>query len=472
MDCSSNAPHLKDPIMEMYLGKERRISTLNIPSVEFWTMLPNSLTGRNEFTDYKERKVELRNELANLKKKINDVEKLIRPLETEVKCNQHFCERELNHMRKFITRIERKPIDAKNLFENAIKSKQESRGALVNRLEEVMAAKSEFERVEHILNRHKCYANVLFNLAPQEWQEAKEAEILKAKEARKEHSTEPEETADSKSVEADPTCNSDKTLPSESTPSTSQTDTQSTDSAVPDDSDGDGDERIVEIYFSDPFEVVVLPSELTDQILSLIENATEMDKTLEQTLETIKLKMAEDVKKIAQQESNLESRIEMERKRAVVLRKQVQLHNSLEAKDEDILLEVLSKKVTEVYLCCFENRLTKQATLEKLCLVEHRMNLLLQQIEKIPRDMFETLWEIKDGERRTRAHEEKLREERERQREKMSKCMKRASGEIKKVPGRKIMQRWIPLKKKAQVTDAPAPLEEIDPYAELYIDCD
>lgn len=58
---------------------------------------------------------------------------------------------------------------------------------------------SEFERVEHILNRHKCYANILFNLAPQEWQEAKEAEILKAKEARKEPSTKPEETADSKS---------------------------------------------------------------------------------------------------------------------------------------------------------------------------------------------------------------------------------------------------------------------------------
>uniref|UniRef100_A0A087YN35 Uncharacterized protein n=1 Tax=Poecilia formosa TaxID=48698 RepID=A0A087YN35_POEFO len=459
------------------------------------------------------------NELANLKKKINDVEKLIRPLETEVKCNQHFCERELNHMRKFITRIERKPIDAKNLFENAIKSKQESRGALVNRLEEVMAAKSEFERVEHILNRHKCYANVLFNLAPQEWQEAKEAEILKAKEAKKEHSTEPEETADSKNIDlksmripelgmkisSDIKCSSRlKIKPCLQSPRRprhrqthskigasklepggglsnitifSQHDNRSTDSAVPDDSDGDGDERIVEIYFSDPFEVVVLPSELTDQILSLIENATEMDKTLEQTLETIELKMAEDVKKIAQQESNLESRIEMERKRAVVLRKQVQLHNSLEAKDEscqcqDILLEVLSKKVTEVYLCCFENRLTKQATLEKLCLVEHRMNLLLQQIEKIPRDMFETLWEIKDGERRTRAHEEKLREERERQREKMSKCMKRASGEIKKVPGRKIMQRWIPLKKKAQVTDAPVTLEEIDPYAELYIDCD
>ncbi|XP_008425228.1 cilia- and flagella-associated protein 100-like [Poecilia reticulata] len=470
MDCGPNAPYLKDPTMELYLGKERRYSTLNIPSVEFWTMLPNSLTGRNEFTDYKERKAELRNELANLKKKTNDLEKLIRPLETEVKCNQHFCERELNHMRNFITRIERKPIDAKNLFENAIKSKQENSGTLVKCLEEVMAAKCEFDRVEHILNRHKCYANVLFNLAPQEWQEAKEAEILKAKEARKEHSTEPEETAESKSVEGDPTSSSDKTLPPESTSPTAQTDTQSTESAVPDDSDDD--ERIVEIYFSDPFEVVILPSELTDQILSLIENATEMDKILEQTLESTELKMAEDEKKLTQQESNLEGRIEMEKKRAVVLRKQVQLHNSLETKDEDILLETLGKKVTEVYFCCFEHRIANQATLEKLCCVEHRMNLLLQQIEKIPRDMFETLWEIKDGERRTRAHEEKLREEREREREKMSKCMKRASGDIKKAPGRKIMQRWIPLKKKAQVTNVPTILEEIDPYAELYIDCD
>ncbi|XP_023198655.1 cilia- and flagella-associated protein 100-like [Xiphophorus maculatus] len=463
---------MRDPIMEMYLGKDRRQSTLNIPAVEFWTTLPNSLTGRTEFTDYKERKTELRVELANLKKKTVDLEKLIRPLETEVKCNQHFCEKELDHMRKFITRIERKPIDAKNLFENAIKSKQESSFTLVKCLEEVMIAKSEFDRVEDILNRHKCYANVLFNLAPQEWQEAKEAEILKAKETRKEHITEPKETADSQSVEAAPTSSSDKILPWETTSPTPQTDTQSTDSAVPNDSDGDGDERIVEIYFTDPFEVVVLPSELTDQILSLIENATEMDKILEQTLDTTKLKMEEDEKKLTQQESNLESRIEMEKKRAVVLRKQVQLHNSLETKDEDILLEALGKKVTEVYLCCFESRIINQATLEKLCCVEHRMNLLLQQIEKIPRDMFETLWEIKDGERKIRAHEEKLREEREKQKIKMSKCMRRASGEIRKVPGRKIMQRWNPVRKKEEVIDEPAPLEEIDPLEELYTDCD
>ncbi|XP_043996616.1 cilia- and flagella-associated protein 100-like [Gambusia affinis] len=468
MDPGLNALPVKDPTLEIYLGKERKYSVLNIPPIEFWTALPNSLTGRNEFTNYKERKAELRAELVNLKKKANDLEKLIRPLETEVKCNQHFCERELNHMRQFIARIERKPIDAKNLFENAIKSKQESSFTVVKCLEDVMIAKSEFERVEHILNRHKCYANILFNLAPQEWQEAKEAEILKAKEARKEPSTKPEETADSKSVEAAPTSSSDTTLPSEST---SQTDTESTDSAVPNGSDDD-DERIVEIYFTDPFEVVVLPSELTDQILSLIDNATEMDKILEQTLETTRLKMEEDEKKLTQQESNLESRIEMEKKRAVVLRKQVQLHNSLETKDEDILLEALGKKVTEVYLCCFESRIINQGTLEKLCCVEHRMNLLLQQIEKIPRDMFETLWEIKDGERRTRAHEEKLREEREKQKLKMSKCMRRASGVTRKVPGRKIMQRWSPVQKKAQVTDEPSPLEEIDPLAELYTDCD
>ncbi|XP_054899719.1 cilia- and flagella-associated protein 100-like [Poeciliopsis prolifica] len=454
--------------MDTYMGKERKYSAIEIPPVEFWTMLPNSLTGRNEFTDYKERKAQLRMELANLKKKTNDLEKSIRPLETEVKCNQHFCERELNHMRKFITRIERKPIDAKNLFENAIKSKEESSFALVKCLEDVMAAKSEYDKVENILNRHKCYANVLFNLAPQEWQEAKEAEILKAKEARTGQSSEPKETAVRKSVGAAPTSSSNKPPPSKSKFPMSRKDSQTTDSADV----SDGDERIVEIYFSDPFEVVVLPSELTDQILSLIENATEMDKILEQTLETTKLKMEEDEKKLSLQESNLESRIEMEKKRAVVLRKQVQLHNSLETKDEDIMLDALGKKVTEVYLCCFESRIANQATLEKLCCVEHRMNLLLQQIEKIPRDMFETLWEIKDGERRTRAHEEKLREEREKQQIKMSKCMKRASGESKKVYGRKIMQRWIQVQKKAQVTDAPAPLEEVDPLAELYTDCD
>ncbi|KAM4726244.1 cilia- and flagella-associated protein 100-like [Anableps anableps] len=457
--------------MEKNLGEKRKNYTQCCSQLTFWATLPSALTGRKDLFNFEERKAELQIELARYKKKTRDLEKVIRPLETEVKCNQHFCDRELNHMKNFITRIERKPLDSKILFENAIKSKQESSITLEERLRERMAAKSKFEKAEDILNRHKCYGDILFKLSPLEWQEAKEAEILKAEDAQKGQSSEPGETADSKCVGVALKSSPDETLPLESNLSASQEDTLLTTSVVSDGSNSD--ENTLDIYFSDPFEVVVLPLELTDQILSLIENATEMDKMLEQTLELTKEKMKEDELKLTTQENKLKNRIEMEKKRAVVLRKQVQLHNSLKTQDQDIMLKALGRKVADVHSVCVETRVLNQATLEKLCSVEYHMTVLLQQIEKIPEDMFQTLWEIKENERKIRMREEMLRLERELQKEKLEKCMKRALGYSMKIPGRKLMPRCFPVQKKVQVNTDTSPPAEEDILADLFTDiCD
>ncbi|KAM4547573.1 cilia- and flagella-associated protein 100-like [Fundulus diaphanus] len=328
-----------------------------------------------------------------------------------------------------------------------------------------MILKSEFEEVEDVLNRHKSYKTVLLKLAPPEWQEAKEAEHLKAQDGLKEHNSEPEETADKKCEEAALKSSPKGTLPLESKLSVPEGENQLTNSSV---LSGIGEEeKTAENYFSDPFDVVVLKSELTDQVLFLMENATEMDKMLEQSLESTLNIMKEDEKKLTMQENNLKSRIEMEKKRGVVLRKQVQLHNSLKTQDQDIMLEALDRKVTEVYSRCLENGPINLPTLEKLCSVEYRMVGLLQQIETIPEDIFQTLWKIKDSERKARLREQKLLQEREKQKEKMNKCMKRAYGESKKYTGRKLMQRCIPVQKKAEVVAEPsAPVEE-DPHADL-----
>ncbi|MEQ2247628.1 hypothetical protein ILYODFUR_011199 [Ilyodon furcidens] len=184
-------------------------------------------------------------------------------------------------------------------------------------------------------------------------------------------------------------------------------------------------------------------------------------------------KRKEDEKKLTMQENNMKSRTEMEKKRAVVLKKQVQLHKSLKSQDQDIMLEALGRKVTEVHSCFSESRLINLATLEKLCSVEYRMTLLLQQIEYIPADMFQTLWQIRDGEKKSRLQEERLRQERQKQKEKLDKCLKRALGESKKITGRKLMPRCIPVQKKVQVNvESSAPVEE-DPHAEVFIEgCD
>ncbi|MEQ2310086.1 hypothetical protein AMECASPLE_005298 [Ameca splendens] len=453
--------HQKGPTMEEKLGEKKKNQTQRSPDLTSWT-IPPALRGQNDIFNYDKRIAELKTDVTMFTKKIKELEKVIRPLETEVNCNQRFCDREIYNIQQFMTRIERKPLDAKILFEKAIKLKQEISVTLEKMLRERMTLKSEFEKVEYILNKHKCYGDILFKLSPPDWQEAKEAEILKAKNAQKESNPELEETANSKCVEAAQKSSPGGTLPLESKLSM----LKFTESVVL--SDSEGNEKIMDIYFSDPSEVVVLPSELTDQILSLIENATEMDEMLERTLEITTNKMKEDEKKLTMQENNMKSRTEMEKKRAVVLKKQVQLHKSLKSQDQDIMLEALGRKVTEVHSCFSESRLINLATLEKLCSVEYRMTLLLQQIEYIPADMFQTLWQIRDGEKKSRLQEERLRQERQKQKEKLDKCLKRALGESKKITGRKLMPRCIPVQKKVQVNvESSAPVEE-DPHAEVF----
>ncbi|XP_012710648.3 cilia- and flagella-associated protein 100-like [Fundulus heteroclitus] len=451
--------------MEKKLGGLRKNPTPLSPDFAFRSMLPASLKGQSDPFNYNEREAELEAEVAMLRKKTEALDRVITPLETNVKCHQHFYDREIYNIRKFITKVEKKPLDAKIMFENAVKSKQDCSVALEKLLKETVILKSEFEKAEDVLNRHKSYKTVLLNLAPPEWREAKEAERLKAKDALKEHNCEPEETTDKKGEEAALKSGPKGTLPLESKLSVPEGENQLTNSSV---LSGVGEEeKTAEIYFTDPFDVVVLQSELTDQVLFLIENATERDRMLEQSLETTLAIVKEDEKKLTKQENNLKSRTEMEIKRGVVLRKQVQLHNSLKTQDQDIMLEALSRKVTEVHSCCVESRPLNLATLEKLCSIEYRMVGLLQQIENIPEDMFQTLWKIKDSERKARLHEQKLLEEREKQKEKMNNCMRRVYREAKRYTGRKLMQRCIPVQKKAEVVAEPsAPVEE-DPHAEL-----
>ncbi len=69
---------------------------------------------------------------------------------------------------------------------------------------------------------------------------------------------------------------------------------------------------------------------------------------------------------------------------------------------QDVLLNALDMKVTEVYHCCVDRRLTNLSTLEKLSCVEYRMSSLLEVIESIPKESLETLRQIKDSERRSR----------------------------------------------------------------------
>ncbi|XP_044022027.1 cilia- and flagella-associated protein 100-like isoform X1 [Siniperca chuatsi] len=392
---------------------------------------------------------------------IMKMDKNIAAKEQYLKQLERITERENYNLEEFLKRSEEKSVDSRKLFEKESKSKQERNAAIKKLTDEIRTLKSKFAKIEEILNKYRRYKNVLFMLTPPEWHEGKEAEALKAKvtsdrDTQDVQNREPQESAIRQGLERGLESSPGGVLPSTREPmlSTAHSGTLITTSKL--DCNSSEHEEKLELYFSDPQQLLDLQTELTEQNLSLIQNSTRGDETLEelrQNIETTLKKMKEDEEKLTLQVNDMKDRIDKEKERAAMLRKKVQVHDSLKREDQDVLLDALGMKVTEVYCCCVDGRLTNLSTLEKLSSVEYRMSLQLQLLENIPEESLETLRQIKDSQRRSRLREEKLRLEREKQKERMKKCMQRSLGDTKKIRGRKLMPRCIPVELKSKVSD-------------------
>ena len=154
----------------------------------------------------------------------------------------------------------------------------------------------------------------------------------------------------------------------------------------------------------------------------------------------------EDEEKLTLQITDMKERIDTEKERSAKLELKVQLHVSLKAEDkvetnmfdhilpiitpfsnlkseesqmlylywllfscfksfphlQDVMLDDLGDKVTEVHCRVLDSRMSSLSTLEKLSSIEYRMSVLLQNIESIPEESLEAFRQLKDSERRTR----------------------------------------------------------------------
>ncbi|XP_038584383.1 cilia- and flagella-associated protein 100-like isoform X2 [Micropterus salmoides] len=408
-----------------------------------------------------------RSEIMKMDKTISVKERLLKQLE-------QIIARENYNFEEFLKRNEEIYMEYRTFFQEEGKSGQEKNAAIEKLTDEIWTIKSQFAKIEAFLNKYKRYKNILFMLSPPEWQEAQEAEALKTKvasdrDAQDERNMEPRESAVRQGLARGFEFSTGSVQPLTREPTLSAAHNKITNSKL--DCNNSANEEKLELYFSDPQQLLGLMSELTEQSLSLIQNSTRVDETLvelRQAIEASLKKMKEDEEKLTLQVNDMKHRINNEKSTATKLKKKVQLHDSLKTEDQDVLLDALGRKVKEVHHCCVDSRLTTLSTLEKLSSVEYRMSLLLQLIETIPEESLEALRQIKDNERRNRLHEEKLRLERERQRERMKKCMQRSLGDGKKIIKRRLMPRCIPLEPKIKVSDEDNIPAEDELYAELF----
>uniref|UniRef100_I3JC94 DUF4200 domain-containing protein n=1 Tax=Oreochromis niloticus TaxID=8128 RepID=I3JC94_ORENI len=358
-------------------------------------------------------------------------------------------------LKEFLTSVEKKLVDAQSLrLKNSSSSIQEMSDKIEKVTDETAILKSEVANIEKVLNEYKRYRRILFKLSDPKWQEAQKAATLTTKGL-------PDRPD---GLEKDVDSTPDRVLPpsSESTLSSNHSD------AVVKNSQLDGNNTIyedkLEPYISDPRELMVLMSELTDQNLSLIHNITRMDKTVEHTFEVTMKKMKEEEEQLILHVEDMKERVDIKKKRVAMLKKSVHLHDSIKTEDQVMMPSVIyalpydflnissyfkSKQPRGTF---FFSHLLQLSYIQDIMLDDLAIKVA-KQVESIPEDVLKTLRNIKDSERRSRQREETLKLEMEKHRERMKKCIQRSLGEAKKTYGRKLMPRCFPVKKKIEVVE-------------------
>ncbi|XP_062281279.1 cilia- and flagella-associated protein 100-like [Scomber scombrus] len=424
---------------------------------------------KHDLISMERQKAVLELSLMTKRSEILKMDKAMAKEERQLKQLEKIIERDNLYFEEFLKENEKRSVEARTFFEQEAKSKQQKNTEIKKLTAEIGTIESELANFEEILQDYKRYKELLFKLSPPEWQEAQknkawQANVLSDGNAPNQQNIEHEESAP-KQVHTgleNKASSPGRALPSirESRPSSAQSSRSSAhmDTLVIHsklDSDSEYEDE-PELYFTDPQQLLDLVTELTEQNLSLIQNSTRVEQTLEelrQSMETTWRKIEKDEEKLTLQINDVNQRIDKEKARGAKLEQRVQLHVSLNTEDQDVMLDALGDKVSEVHRCCVDDRVTNLSTLEKLASIENHMSLLLQNLENIPEESLDMMKKIKDSEKRSRQREEKLREQREKQKERMRRYLERSMADSKKTSGRKLMPRCIPVAQKVRVNN-------------------
>ncbi|XP_074813730.1 cilia- and flagella-associated protein 100 isoform X3 [Natator depressus] len=220
-------------------------------------------------------------------------------------------------------------------------------------------------------------------------------------------------------------------------------------------SENEDEDEEPELYFTDPQQLLHIFTELEEQNLSLIQNSQETEETLDElrhTLTTTRSKMDREIKQLKQLATTLKASIIKEEETAadLELKARVFSFGEYKADVQDKMLVSLNKKVTEVYRRCIGENEANLGTLQMLTVIEHQLDDLLECLERVPQAKIEQAEKAKEKERRMRMRDEKVRQQRQLQEERLQRALERAQADIKKKTGRKLMFRSepVPIKEK------------------------
>lgn len=199
----------------------------------------------------------------------------------------------------------------------------------------------------------------------------------------------------------------------------------------------DEEEEDLELYFSDPQQLLDIFLELEEQNLSLIQNSQDTEEALEEMKQTInktKIKMERETEILKKQIANLneEIRKESEREDELKIKASYFSYGEFKPEEQDKMLQELNSKVEQVYTTCIGSNEANITTLQMLTNIENKLEELFQKIEQMPPDKVEEAEKAKEKERRLKQREERAIEQKKNQEERIRKALERARAEPKK----------------------------------------
>ncbi|XP_028935096.1 coiled-coil domain-containing protein 38 isoform X3 [Ornithorhynchus anatinus] len=231
-----------------------------------------------------------------------------------------------------------------------------------------------------------------------------------------------------------------------------------------------GNDLEPKIYFQNPEELLHIFSKLEEQNLNLIQHSQDMAESFEEfqrTEKNMKEKIKQNIAVLVEEKEILKlSCIKEEEKAAeLALRSSLFSFGEFNLETQDKMLQMLSKKVTEVFKSCVgEPKAYNLNTIQMLMKIEHRLEELSDLLESVPKETIELIERPKRREKRNKLREEKLKQKQLLQEAKLKIALERAVAEPTKKLGRRLVFRSQPprqvKKESAHEESKPEELEE------------
>ncbi|XP_068550226.1 cilia- and flagella-associated protein 100 isoform X1 [Anas acuta] len=404
--------------------------------------------------------------MAVKREEIQRLENIAEKEEKKLEKAEHRLEKDIATFDEFLKENHRNSVHALKIAEkeSAAKTKKITEILMIN--SQINSLQSEISRFENTLQEYKIYKDFLYQLSPKEWQEErvkKHTKQLNTASKANQESASPLNADEEGYTDASSSLLSAESLnlkllceirpqlksllkPFSTKKKSSREERESKPCS-------DEEDEEPELYFTDPQQLLSIFTEMEEENLSFIQNSQEMEESLDElqnTFITTHQRTEQEIGQLKQDVVNLKSTIAKEEERAADLKHRVQVFSSEEHNTDvqDKMLTSLNKKVQEVYNQCIGDNEANLTTLQMLAAIEKRLNNLLDNLERVPPEKIAQIEKAKEKERRIRFREEKLKQQKKLQEERLQRALERAQATVIIKPGKKLMFRSSPPTKK------------------------